>query len=105
MHWLTYADPPVPWTATVALIDPDMFFLRPLWHDSFDAPAKYLVSGAAKRTPVPPRVMKGVRRRRHWLGLLPTLKLRTNTIFKLFFFFFSYTFYPNPNPLPFTVTP
>ena len=56
---MTYADPPVPTTATVALIDPDMFFLRPLWHDSFDAPAKYLVSGAAQRTPVPSRVVKG----------------------------------------------
>jgi len=36
MHWLTHADPPVRPSATVALIDPDMFFLRPLWHDSFD---------------------------------------------------------------------
>jgi len=61
MHWLTYANPPVPPTATVALIDPDMFFLRPLWHDSFADPAKCLVTGPAKRTPIPTRVVKGER--------------------------------------------
>lgn len=61
MHWLTYANPPVPPTATVALIDPDMFFLRPLWHDSFADPSKCLVTGPAKRTPIPSRVVKGER--------------------------------------------
>ena len=35
MKWLQAGS--VPPTATVALIDPDFFFLRPLWHDSFDA--------------------------------------------------------------------
>jgi hypothetical protein len=59
MHWLTYADPPVPPSATVALCDPDFFFLRPLYHDSFDHPSKYFASGKAKKTPVPRRITKG----------------------------------------------
>ena len=49
MHWLLHASPRVPRDATVALIDPDMFFLRPLWHDSFARPGSYLASGAAAR--------------------------------------------------------
>ena len=56
MHWLLHAEDPVPPDATVALIDPDMFFLRPLWHDSFDAPSKYFASGGARKTPMPPAV-------------------------------------------------
>ena len=60
MHWLTHADPPIPPTSTVALLDPDFFFLRPLWHDSFDHPSKYITSGSAKNTPMPPRITRGV---------------------------------------------
>merc|ERR1712185_146749 len=30
LHWLTHAEEPVPPSATVALVDPDMFFLRPV---------------------------------------------------------------------------
>lgn len=60
MHWLNNANPAIPPTTTIALIDPDFFFLRPLWHDSFDAPHKYFASGASKNTPMPPRVKKGV---------------------------------------------
>jgi len=60
MHWLNNANPAVPPTTTVALVDPDFFFLRPLWHDSFDSPEKYFASGASKKTPMPPRVQKGV---------------------------------------------
>lgn len=59
MHWLLHADPPVPPTATVALIDPDMFFLRPLWHDSFDSTEKYIATGPATSPPVPHRMEKG----------------------------------------------
>ena len=39
--------------ATIALIDPDFYFLRPLWHDSFDADDATFASGAAKKTPMP----------------------------------------------------
>ena len=60
MHWLMHADPPVPPEATIALVDPDFFFMRPLWHDSFSAPHKYFASGSAKKTPMPPQVTKGV---------------------------------------------
>jgi hypothetical protein len=59
MHWLTYADPPIPPSATVALCDPDFFFLRPLYHDSFDSPSKYFASGRAKKTPMPRAMTKG----------------------------------------------
>jgi len=59
MHWLMHAEPPVPTTATIALIDPDFFFLRPLWHDSFDSPKKYIATGSAQSTPVPKRIKKG----------------------------------------------
>jgi hypothetical protein len=59
MHWLMYADPPVLMTATIALIDPDFFFLRPLWHNSFDSPKKYIATGSAQKTPVPKRITKG----------------------------------------------
>ena len=51
MKWLQAGS--VPPTATVALIDPDFFFLRPLWHDSFDADDATFASGAAKTTPMP----------------------------------------------------
>ena len=51
MKWLQAGS--VPPTATVALIDPDFFFLRPLWHDSFDADDATFASGAAKKTPMP----------------------------------------------------
>ena len=54
MHWLLHASPRVPPSATVALFDPDMFFLRPLWHDSFDSDKQFLATGAARETP-PPR--------------------------------------------------
>jgi hypothetical protein len=60
MHWLMHADPPIPPTATVALVDPDFFFLRPLWHDSFDGPDKYFASGTAKSTAMPKAMGKGV---------------------------------------------
>ena len=53
MHWLLHASPRVPPSATVALIDPDMFFLRPLWHDSFDSDKQFLATGAARQTPTP----------------------------------------------------
>lgn len=72
MHWLMHADPKVtiviaegvlcpqqpsccqiPAAATVVLIDPDFYFLKPLWHDSFDAPDKYIATGGAKKTPMP----------------------------------------------------
>jgi hypothetical protein len=59
MHWLMHAEPPVPKTATIALIDPDFFFLRPLWHDSFDSPTKYIATGSAQNTPVPKIIKKG----------------------------------------------
>ena len=59
MHWLMHADPPVPPASTIALIDPDFFFLRPLWHDSFDGPEHYILSGSATKVKVPPRVVKG----------------------------------------------
>jgi hypothetical protein len=59
MHWLTYADPPIPASATVALCDPDFFFLRPLYHDSFDHPSKYFASGKSKNTPMPQTLKKG----------------------------------------------
>ena len=59
MHWLTYADPPIPPSATVALCDPDFFFLKPLYHDSFDHPSKYFASGKSKKTPMPTRLTKG----------------------------------------------
>jgi len=53
MHWLQHAEPKIPPEATVALVDPDFFFLRPLWHDSFDSPDKYIATGRAKKTPMP----------------------------------------------------
>lgn len=53
MHWLMHADPPVPPEATVVLMDPDFFFLKPLWHDSFSHPDKYIVTGGATKTPMP----------------------------------------------------
>ena len=59
MHWLKYGSPQVPTTATVALVDPDMFFLRPLWHDSFDSEDKFIVSGGARYTVMPPRLVPG----------------------------------------------
>ena len=59
MHWLINADPPIPPSATVALCDPDFFFLRPLYHDSFDEPTKYFASGKSKSTPMPDRIVKG----------------------------------------------
>ena len=59
MHWLINADPPIPPSATVALCDPDFFFLRPLYHDSFDHPSKYFASGKAKNTPMPKTITKG----------------------------------------------
>jgi hypothetical protein len=59
MHWLNYADPPIPPSATVALCDPDFFFLRPLYHDSFDSPNKYFATGKAKKTPMPKTMKKG----------------------------------------------
>jgi len=59
MHWLMNADPPVAPSTTVALVDPDMFFLRPLWHDSFDEPSKYVVTGGAQKVTVPKRIGKG----------------------------------------------
>jgi hypothetical protein len=75
MHWLLHAEEPVPPTATVALIDPDMFFLRPLWHDSFDAPAKYFASGGARKTPMPPAVGPGVMvAQRYGIGGAPWTK-------------------------------
>ena len=59
MHWLIHADPPVPPSATIALCDPDFYFLRPLWHDSFDSPEKYFATGTAKLTPMPKKMEKG----------------------------------------------
>ena len=59
MHWLTYADPPIKPTSTIALVDPDFFFLRPLYHDSFNDPSKYFASGNAKKTPMPKMIVKG----------------------------------------------
>ena len=65
LHWLTHAEEPVPPSATVALVDPDMFFLRPLWHDSFDTAAKYITTFANARqqrmmSPMPsPRLTRG----------------------------------------------
>lgn len=59
MHWLTYADPPIKPTSTIALVDPDFFFLRPLYHDSFDDPSKYIATGKAKKTPMPEVLVKG----------------------------------------------
>eukprot|EP00613_Pedinella_sp_CCMP2098_P022131 CAMPEP_0171688796 /NCGR_PEP_ID=MMETSP0991-20121206/4101_1 /TAXON_ID=483369 /ORGANISM="non described non described, Strain CCMP2098" /LENGTH=573 /DNA_ID=CAMNT_0012276791 /DNA_START=28 /DNA_END=1749 /DNA_ORIENTATION=+ len=59
MHWLNHAEPPVPPASTIALIDPDMFFIRPLWHDSFDAPSKVIVTGSVKVKNVPKRIVKG----------------------------------------------
>lgn len=60
MHWLMHADPPVLPSATVVLADPDFFFLRPLWHDSFDQPSKYFASDEAIKTPMPSKISKGV---------------------------------------------
>jgi hypothetical protein len=59
MHWLNYADPPIPPSATVALCDPDFFFMRPLYHDSFDDPSKYFASGKSRNTPMPKTLTKG----------------------------------------------
>lgn len=59
MHWLMHADPPIAPSTTIALVDPDMFFLRPLWHDSFDATSKYITTGGAKKVAVPKRIVKG----------------------------------------------
>lgn len=59
MHWLNNANPPIPPTTTIALIDPDFFFLRPIWHDSFDSPDKFFASGDAVHTPMPPKMKKG----------------------------------------------
>lgn len=53
MHWLMNAQPRIPPRATVALIDPDFFFLMPLWHDSFETNVQYITTGAAKKTPMP----------------------------------------------------
>jgi hypothetical protein len=41
-------------------VDPDFYFLRPLWHDSFDAPSKYFASGAARKTAMPVDPARGV---------------------------------------------
>ena len=60
MHWLMNANPPILPTATIVLADPDFFFLRPLWHDSFDDPKKYFSSGKSVDTPMPPTIRKGV---------------------------------------------
>ena len=57
MHWLRDVD--VDPGATIALIDPDFYFLRPLWHDSFDGPGAYFATGAAKRTPFPAPLTRG----------------------------------------------
>jgi hypothetical protein len=43
----------IPDDAVVALVDPDFYFLKPLWHDSFDSPDKYIATGRAKQTPMP----------------------------------------------------
>ena len=59
MHWLTYADPPIKPTSTIALVDPDFFFLRPLYHDSFNSPSKYIATGKARKTPMPKVLIKG----------------------------------------------
>lgn len=61
MHWLMNADPPVPPEATVVLMDPDFYFLKPLWHDSFDSPDKYIATGGAKKTPMPKDALGRVR--------------------------------------------
>lgn len=37
----------------MALLDPDFFFLKPLWHDSFESPSQYFATGDAQRTPMP----------------------------------------------------
>ena len=57
MHWLD--ETPIPGDATIALIDPDFYFLRPLWHDSFDDPAAYFATGGAKSTPFPAPLVAG----------------------------------------------
>ena len=57
MHWLR--ETKIPKDATIALIDPDFYFLRPLWHDSFDGAETYFASGTAKKTPFPTPLARG----------------------------------------------